>query len=90
MIDQRNHGRSPFSEEHTFDAMKDDLSEFFEKHHIEKATLLGHSMGGKTAMWFAADYPEKVEKLVIADIAPKDYMLLKEDQAVFAKECGKR
>jgi pimeloyl-ACP methyl ester carboxylesterase len=83
MIDQRNHGRSPFSDEHTFDAMKEDLYEFFETHQIEKATILGHSMGGKTAMWFAADYPEKVEKLVIADIAPKNYMLLKEDSQFF-------
>lgn len=78
MIDQRNHGRSPFADEHTFDAMRNDLAAFFEKHRIEKATIVGHSMGGKTAMWFAADYPEKVEKLVVADIAPKDYLQLKE------------
>ncbi|QGY45489.1 alpha/beta fold hydrolase [Maribellus comscasis] len=83
LIDQRNHGRSPFSDEHTFDSMKEDLNLFFEKHGIEKATLLGHSMGGKTAMWFAADYPEKIEKLVIADIAPKDYMQLKEDSQFY-------
>jgi len=83
MIDQRNHGRSPFANSHTFDDMRNDLAEFFEKHNIEKATLLGHSMGGKTAMWFAADYPEKIEKLVIADIAPKDYLLLKEDSQFY-------
>ncbi len=83
MIDQRNHGRSPFASTHTFDDMRDDLAEFFEQHKIEKATVLGHSMGGKVAMWFAADYPEKIEKLVIADIAPKDYMLLKEDSQFY-------
>ncbi|RIH66806.1 alpha/beta fold hydrolase [Mariniphaga sediminis] len=83
MIDQRNHGRSPFADEHTFNAMKDDLANFFETHHIEKATLLGHSMGGKTAMWFAADYPEKVEKLVIADIAPKNYLIQKKDSQYY-------
>lgn len=83
MLDQRNHGRSPFSNSHTFNDMRDDLAEFFEKHHIEKATVLGHSMGGKAAMWFAFDYPEKVEKLVIADIAPKDYLLLKEDSQFY-------
>jgi pimeloyl-ACP methyl ester carboxylesterase len=83
MVDQRNHGRSPFSDSHTFNDMRNDLEEFFEKHNIEKATLLGHSMGGKAAMWFAADYPEKVEKLVIADIAPKDYLLLKEDSQFY-------
>ncbi len=83
MVDLRNHGRSPFAPTHTFDDMRNDLAEFFEQQKIEKATLLGHSMGGKAAMWFAADYPEKIEKLVIADIAPKDYMLLKEDSQYY-------
>jgi pimeloyl-ACP methyl ester carboxylesterase len=83
MIDQRNHGRSPFANSHTFNDMRDDLAEFFGKHKIEKATVLGHSMGGKAAMWFALDFPEKVEKLVIADIAPKDYLLLKEDSQFY-------
>ncbi len=83
MIDQRNHGHSPFSDSHTFNDMRNDLEEFFEKHKIEKATLLGHSMGGKVAMWFAADFPEKVEKLVIADIAPKDYLLLRGDSQFY-------
>ena len=83
MIDLRNHGHSSFAPTHTFDDMRNDLVEFFDQHNIEKATLLGHSMGGKTAMWFAADYPEKIEKLVIADIAPKDYMLLKEDSQYY-------
>jgi esterase len=78
MVDQRNHGRSPFAPTHTFDDMKNDLAEFFEQHSIEQAILLGHSMGGKVAMWFAADYPEKVEKLVIADIAPKNYLEMNE------------
>ncbi|GAP70935.1 pimeloyl-ACP methyl ester carboxylesterase [Bacteroidales bacterium 6E] len=75
-IDLRNHGRSPHHPEHTYQGMVDDLARFFDDHHIERATLLGHSMGGKTAMLFAADYPERVEKLVIADIAPKDYLRL--------------
>ena len=83
MIDQRNHGRSPFSDSHTFNDMRNDLEEFFERHNIERAILLGHSMGGKVAMWFAADFPEKVEKLVIADIVPKDYLLLKEDSQFY-------
>ncbi len=78
MVDQRNHGRSPFAPTHSFDDMKNDLTEFFDKQHIERATLLGHSMGGKTAMWFAANFPEKVEKLVIADIAPKNYLEMNE------------
>ena len=83
MLDLRNHGRSPFANSHTFNDMRADLAEFFGKHNIEKATVLGHSMGGKVAMWFAVDFPEKVEKLVIADIAPKDYFLLKEDSQFY-------
>ncbi|WP_297090741.1 alpha/beta fold hydrolase [uncultured Draconibacterium sp.] len=83
LVDQRNHGRSPFADSHTYNDMRNDLEAFFEKHGIEKAILLGHSMGGKVAMWFAADFPEKVEKLVIADIAPKDYLQLKEDSQFY-------
>jgi pimeloyl-ACP methyl ester carboxylesterase len=83
MIDQRNHGRSPFANSHTYNDMRNDLNDFFIQHNIEKATVLGHSMGGKVAMWFAADFPEKVEKLVIADIAPKDYLLLKDDSQFY-------
>ncbi len=83
MLDQRNHGRSPFADTHTYNNLRDDLEEFFEQHNIEKATLLGHSMGGKVAMWFAADFPEKVKKLIIADIAPKNYLLLKDDSQFY-------
>ncbi|WP_372776787.1 alpha/beta fold hydrolase [Mangrovibacterium sp.] len=78
LIDQRNHGRSPNTEEHSYELMKEDLAAFFVQHKIDKATVIGHSMGGKTAMFFAAEYPEKIEKLIIADIAPKDYMDLGE------------
>ncbi|RKD90562.1 alpha/beta fold hydrolase [Mangrovibacterium diazotrophicum] len=83
LIDQRNHGRSPNAEEHTYELMKEDLAEFFEKHNIDKAILIGHSMGGKTAMFFAAEYPEKVEKLIVADIAPKDYLELGENSQYY-------
>ena len=73
-IDLRNHGRSPHHPEHTFKAMKSDLAEFFDYHHIEEAVLMGHSMGGKTAMLYASDYPERIKKLIVVDIAPKDYL----------------
>lgn len=82
-IDQRNHGRSPNADEHSFDAMKNDLAEFFDEHQIEKAVLIGHSMGGKTAMCFAADYPERIEKLIVVDIAPKDYFLLNDESQYY-------
>ncbi len=71
--DQRNHGRSPHSDHHNYDLMRDDLSEFMDKHSIEKAILLGHSMGGKTIMFFATSCPERVNGLIVVDIAPKSY-----------------
>jgi pimeloyl-ACP methyl ester carboxylesterase len=83
MLDQRNHGRSPSSDDHSYEALKEDLADFFEQHQIKKAILIGHSMGGKTAMAFAADYPEKIEKLVIVDIAPKDYFRLNDDSQYY-------
>ncbi len=83
MIDQRNHGRSPNSKEHSYEAMKNDLADFFNQQKIEKAILIGHSMGGKTAMCFAADYPERIEKLIIIDIAPKDYFLLNDESQYY-------
>lgn len=78
-VDLRNHGRSPHHENHTYEVMKSDLFQFFTQHKIEKAVILGHSMGGKTAMLFAADYPDLIEKLIVVDIAPKDYMALENE-----------
>jgi esterase len=71
--DLRNHGRSPHSLSHTYQDMVGDLRQFFDDQHIKKATIIGHSMGGKLAMMFAAEYPELIANLIIADIAPKDY-----------------
>jgi esterase len=73
LTDQRNHGRSPHSNVHNYKVMADDLFEFFDKHNLNKAIILGHSMGGKTAMLFALQHPQMVHKLVVADIAPKAY-----------------
>lgn len=72
-IDQRNHGRSFHSSEFNYSLMVDDLKKYIEFHNIEKAIILGHSMGGKTAMLFAVKYPQLVDKLIVADIAPKVY-----------------
>jgi len=71
--DQRNHGQSPHAPVHTYPALSDDLLEFMEEHHLERTTLIGHSMGGKAAMTFALEYPERVEKLVVIDISPRKY-----------------
>lgn len=73
LIDQRNHGQSPHSDEWNYKVMSDDLLEFFDEHHILKATIIGHSMGGKTAMQFAGDHNDRVKKLVVVDIAPRSY-----------------
>jgi len=73
IIDQRNHGRSFHSDEFSYELMVQDLKHYYEVNNIEKAIVLGHSMGGKTAMLFAVENPDLVEKLVVADIAPKYY-----------------
>ncbi len=73
LIDQRNHGDSGHSDDWDYNVMVEDLKEWMDEQGLEKAYLMGHSMGGKTAMNFALRYPEKVERLVIADMAPREY-----------------
>lgn len=73
IIDQRNHGRSPHDDTFDYEVMADDLQAFMESHWIYEAHVIGHSMGGKTAMQFALNYPDLVNQLVVVDIAPKGY-----------------
>lgn len=73
LVDQRNHGRSPHSQEWNYDVMAEDIVEFIAEHRILPCFLLGHSMGGKVAMTAALKYPDQVEKLVVIDIAPRSY-----------------
>ncbi|MCP4460247.1 MAG: alpha/beta fold hydrolase [Cytophagales bacterium] len=73
LVDQRNHGSSPHSDEFDYNVMTDDILELMLNENIEQAHLIGHSMGGKVAMTFAARYPDKVNKLIVVDIAPKYY-----------------
>jgi pimeloyl-ACP methyl ester carboxylesterase len=73
IVDQRNHGRSPHSEVFTYEAMVEDVLEFILEHDLRDINLLGHSMGGKTAMLFALKYPQYVGKLIVADIGPVSY-----------------
>ena len=72
-VDQRNHGCSPHSPEMTFTAMADDLRELLDENRLVSAHVLGHSMGGKTAMRLALLHPNRVKKLVVVDIAPRAY-----------------
>jgi pimeloyl-ACP methyl ester carboxylesterase len=71
--DLRNHGRSPHSSVFTYPAMIEDVYDFYIQHGIQKAVLIGHSMGGKVAMNFALEYPEMLEKLIVVDISPRTY-----------------
>ncbi len=73
VVDQRNHGRSPHADAWNYEEMAEDLHEFLLDQGLHQASLLGHSMGGKTVMQFADMYPSMVEKLVVADMAPRAY-----------------
>ena len=73
LIDQRNHGRSFHSPDFTYTLLVDDLKNYIEYYKLENCILLGHSMGGKTAMQFALTHPGLLTKLIVADIAPKTY-----------------
>jgi len=79
LIDQRNHGRSFHTDDFTYELMADDLHHYISHHQLKNVNLIGHSMGGKTAMQFACTYPEIVSKLIVADIAPKAYPLHHQD-----------
>jgi pimeloyl-ACP methyl ester carboxylesterase len=73
LVDQRNHGDSPHSDEWNYRVMVKDLLELFEDEGLSEVFLMGHSMGGKTAMNFALAHPRRVKKLIVADIAPRYY-----------------
>lgn len=73
LIDQRNHGRSPHSDEFSYLDMAKDLKEYCQDHSLEDCILLGHSMGGKTAVFTASLFSHLIGKLVVVDIAPRYY-----------------
>ncbi|TCJ96091.1 esterase [Volucribacter psittacicida] len=72
-LDLRNHGQSFHSDQMNYSVMAQDIYQLLEKLNLEKVNLIGHSMGGKTAMQFTAQYPNRVEKLIVIDIAPIAY-----------------
>lgn len=72
-LDLRNHGHSPHHPEMDYPLMAADVGKFFATQMIESAHVIGHSMGGKVAMQFALDFPARVKKLVVVDMAPRAY-----------------
>ena len=73
LLDLRNHGLSSHSDEMNYSVMADDIAEFLDAQHLERAHVLGHSLGGKTAMHLALNFPDRVDKLVIVDMSPRAY-----------------
>lgn len=73
VVDARNHGQSPHTDEFGYELMAQDLKDFIDQHNILNPFILGHSMGGKTAMLFALKNPDLLQKLIVVDIAPKKY-----------------
>ncbi len=81
-VDARNHGRSPHSDSFSYSLMSEDLLELLESEKIASASVIGHSMGGKTGMWFACEHPDRISRFICADIAPHAYT--PHHQSVFA------
>ncbi|WP_452225157.1 alpha/beta fold hydrolase [Lacinutrix chionoecetis] len=73
LIDQRNHGKSFHSDVFNYDALVQDLKLYCDERKLKDVILLGHSMGGKTAMLFSTQHPDYVSKLIVADISPRFY-----------------
>jgi len=73
LVDQRNHGDSPHSSVWNYEVMVEDVRELLVTEGLDSVYLMGHSMGGKTAMNFAVRYPGRVRRLIVGDIAPRYY-----------------
>ena len=94
-VDLRNHGESPHHPIMDYPAMAQDLSRFMDEQALETAHILGHSMGGKVAMWMALNYPERLDSLIVVDISPVSYthsfdVIIKALQALPLAEIGNR
>lgn len=75
-IDLRNHGRSFHHDEFNYEVMMQDILHFVDEHHLDHFSLMGHSMGGKLGMKCALHVPERVQNLIVIDIAPRKYQIL--------------
>lgn len=77
--DARNHGQSPWTDDFNYEVMAEDVLQLMNGVGIERASVIGHSMGGKTAMYFACEHPSKVEKLIVVDMSPRVYAIANKD-----------
>ncbi|MDU5780869.1 MAG: esterase [Pantoea sp.] len=82
-VDVRNHGLSPRADEMSYSAMAQDMLDTLDAHQIDRVAVIGHSMGGKIAMAMSALAPQRLERLVMIDIAPVDYQTRRHDE-IFA------
>jgi esterase len=73
LVDQRNHGQSPHSDDFNYKLLAEDMEEFLSSREIVDPVVIGHSMGGKTAMNLAVKRPDLIDKLIVVDIVPKTY-----------------
>ena len=81
-IDLPNHGRSPHIRDTSLPSLADQVVAWMDTLGLSRASFLGHSLGGKVAMEIALRHPQRVEKLLVADIAPVHYARRHDD--VFA------
>lgn len=72
-LDMRNHGESPHDPRMTYPEMTQDVIEFLDAQKLDSVNIIGHSMGGKTAMWLALNQPQRIQKMIVVDIAPVNY-----------------
>ncbi len=72
-LDARNHGDSPHADSMNYQQMAEDVARFFAENELKNVILLGHSMGGKTAMQLALQFPDRIAALIVVDIAPVCY-----------------
>lgn len=74
LIDQRDHGKSAHTDAFDYKLLAEDLYQFLEENWIHRCHIIGHSMGGKTTMQFAAMHSDLIDKMVVVDIGPKAYL----------------
>lgn len=73
LVDMRNHGRSDWNDEFSYEIMADDVKELCDDLNLSEIILMGHSMGGKVAINFAQKSEDLLDKLVVVDMGTKEY-----------------